>query len=346
MSLRPISSKYRSRCKGCGGRISVGDRIYWEKGRGSYCNSCGAAKQSGYNRNSQTESSVRSESKPNVTQTLANPAGMKDFLVDWPDLKAFVLETLRAEVLPADYENQSYVLKGYCMRIDETFSGYSKGQLERWLTEGYTSPGLDFSEFNPPIREKRRLIFCEEGDEFHLDLAHNGEDNYMSEWTKQEVLPGIRINLQPKFQGDCPASVVNEYQAWTNAIIASLEAAGIDPEVNYIYQGKVQPSQTKHNTIIRLKKLNETTDFVSISPMVSPAAFRTLAFMALAMQGKEQGFKVGAGISGKIRDYDWDVSLSEDKGTITITNPYNVRSFPRDLMNQKFRDALAEIMKS
>jgi len=77
-------------------------------------------------------------------------------------------------------------------RRSSGFYGYTTGQLKRWVTEGYSTDVIQgLQEFIPPVREKRRLQFLEEGDELHLDIAWSGSDNYFSEWTKREVIPGL-----------------------------------------------------------------------------------------------------------------------------------------------------------
>jgi len=225
-----------------------------------------------------------------------------------------------------------------------SWTGHSRGQAERWLREGYQSDALKgIHDFNPPLREKRRLQFVEEGDEFHLDLAHNGDENYMSEWTKKQVIPGVRVELRPWFSASVNAEVVNRFNSWTNQAIYALESAGVDAEISYIFQG--MSAGKRHYTDIRLKKENEISDFVGISPMLSPAAFRMLGHTALYLHADAQGYQGSRGGSSKHGGGNsWNVSLDEE-GSIIVETPAHARSFPQEEMTAKLRLCLKSIMK-
>lgn len=327
MSLHRMVSKYRSRCKQCSVRISPGDSIYWSKETKALCLSCGA-----------------NEVKASPSSAISSDA---EWRIDWSDLKKFVKDVWKTNRVPAGYENVAHPVRTALISPQSGFQGYTRGQLERWVSEGFVTESLKgIAEFTPPIRSKRRLQFVEEGDEFHLDLAQSGMDEYMSQWTKRETIPGIRVDFQVKFGGGTDEKVVNAFNAWTNRMIYSFESAGIDAEINYVYRGLSGRSMNRpHYTVVRLKQENEAVDFLGISPMLSPAAFRGFAFAALAMQGKEQGFGVGSGISKKEVDQhnDWKVSLSEDGSRILVQTFYAAGHFPEEEMTIMLRDTLKKM---
>jgi hypothetical protein len=332
-----MHSKYHSRCKRCSARIKVGQPIYWSKETGALCLRCGDP--SGH-------TGVPSYGTP--APSVPVDSGQNEWRIDWPDLKKFVQGVWATEKTPDGFYHQRYVFESHIIRVDESFTGYSRGQCERWTREGFVAEGLKLDEFNPPLRDKRKLRFAEEGDEFHLDLALAGHDNYMSEWTQRESIPGVRIDLQVKFSGDVNARIVNDFNVWTNQMIYALDSIGVDSEINYVYWGKSGPDfKRPHTTIIRLKKENEAVDFTSISPMLSPAAFRTFAFAAIAMQGKDQGFGVTTGISTASESPGWTVTASEDKTRITVTTERNARGeFPAESMTAQLREAIHAIHQS
>jgi hypothetical protein len=340
MNLRRMHSKYRSRCKRCQGRISVGAPIYWSKETGAVCLSCGD------NSPADARSTMATNSAKRIEAT-----GRESYSVDWVDVKEFAKEMFATGEVPASItiDRNRRTIRSEIMNPDEYFHGYTKGQVQRWIDEGYRSEGIrSLREFTPPVRDKRRLQFVEEGDEFHLDLAHNGDDNYMSQWTKRQTIPGLRVDFITWFRGSVNARVVNDFNRWAGNVIYSLESSGVDCEVNYCGSRDVSHHWTnppaKAFTRIRVKKEGEVTDFVSISPMLSPAAYRTFGWIACLMHGESIGSGVSSGISGgTIGVNGWDIQYDEDAQTITITTHPDATEFPEEEMTAKLRELLSHI---
>lgn len=337
MNLRRMNSRYRSKCKRCSARISVGSPIYWSKETGALCLDCGGQK-------SESPAPVKPEMPVKLDAPKAEASKEGYWRIDWADLRKFCQTVWKSGRIPAGFRNANErLLKRMLLDTDEYWQGHSRGQAERWLTEGYRTDALKgIQDFNPPIREKRRLQFDEDGDEFHLDLAISGDEKYMSQWSKREVIAGVKVTLEPWFSASCNAEVVNAFNAWTNKLIYALEAAGVDAEISYVFRGT--SAHRPHYTEIRLKKENEISDFLGISPMLSPAAFRMLGHTALYLQAEAEKHDGDSGGSYGGGSSDWGVSVSEDGRGITVVTPRHDTRFPEDAMTGKLRLALKEIM--
>jgi len=314
----------------------------WSKETGALCPTCGG--QNAGNLPQGISPQTPAAAPPVKLDTVKDSSRDGYWRIDWADLKKFALDVWTSKKIPEGFRAQNVsMLKRYLL-TESSWAGHTMGQAERWMHEGYITDALQgIEDFNPPIREKRRLQFLEEGDEFHLDLAHAGDENYMSSWTKRQVIAGIKVELQPWFSAFVPAEVVNKFNAWTNKMIYALDSAGVDAEISYVFKGNT--GFGNHYTEIRLKKENELTDFVAISPMLSPAAFRTLGHTALTLHAEAFGKDAASYGSSGGGGQPWGVAVAEDKRSIIVTTPSNASSFPEAEMTEKLRLALKEIMK-
>jgi len=271
---------------------------------------------------------------------------MTTFRIDWNDLREVLRKVVSGNTSdlkrPGNKDLAATFIQG------GTWAGFTKGQVERWLHEGYkteTIHGLE--DLVPPIREKRKYIFSEDGDEYHHDMMLSGEDNFTSSFTKRETIPGMALEAECSFSGAVDASVVNAYIVWVCKLAISLETAGIDTDITFKLQSRnVTGDGRIYQTSIRVKRENEASDFFAWSPMLSPAAFRAFGFIArlLHCDREEQTAKssMGQGMSG-LRSA-WKVLYDSERNVITCQVPYmGSRQFPEEDMTRQFRAALLEM---
>lgn len=343
MRLRRIRSRFSGYCKRCKASFSIGSEIMWSKETGALCLQCGA--------NSETEIPTRTEWKSE--RKAQDSKGTRDFTIDWADLKEFARNVLENDSPPIDFlpENQSRI-RSHILSPDLGFQGFGKETLLQWLNEGYSTDAIaGISDFIPPIREKRRFRFMEEGDEFHFDRAYSGEENYMSDWTKREVIPGIRVDVRFSISGGVGAQTIGDFNRWLCQMLYAIEASGIDAEINYVYDSawtKAYPSHgiyrgSDRYIAVRVKKENETTDFLSISPMLSPAAYRTFLFSAATLFAEQLRIPMNPGMgmtNAKNKGRGWGVNFDGENHRIEITTPREAYSFPEAQMTEQLRASL------
>lgn len=276
----------------------------------------------------------------------ANPKSNR-FVMDWADLKQVVLAAIgndgeNFEKLIPLAHNRSCIQK-YCKTPEVRWAGYSAGQLERWLIEGFQTEAIQgLSEFIPPIRDKRKFMFSEEGDEFHFDIAAGGGDNFMSRFTTREQIPGLALEIGMGFRGGTSAEILNAYQVWLCRIAFSLDAAGIDTEITLRNrtQGIFQRNTGQYDTLIRVKKENEVSDFVSWSAMLSPGGFRGLVFAAKSIHASARGYSVSPDMGSSIGP-GWIVKFVPETRTMVFDCPHSpYGTFPEEDMTRQLREQL------
>jgi hypothetical protein len=267
--------------------------------------------------------------------------------LDWSDLKAETLKLLNGNAESFKLAANRKLALDTVNSPNVSWTGWSSGQLQRWLTVGYESDSIKgLEDFIPPIREKRKFVFGEEGDEFHYDLAASGDDNYMSHFTKRDEIPGLAIEAHISFISDTNPKVISDYNRWLCRVMFACESAGIDTEVSLTTEAvRMWPNTSKPVlTKIRVKQENEATDFLSWSAMISPAAMRGLIFVARILHSDANGKRckdsMGSSNTGKNRT--WSVKFDLESRTLKVDCPYNPRNFPEADMQSQLREALRE----
>jgi hypothetical protein len=331
--LKRIHARYPSKCKNCSRFVPKGDSIFWGKSEGTYCLPCGD------NFNAKNPNPV-----PNLVKSAPVPKGA-EYSIDWAELKKFCLDFMKGNKPKFNDPSVNSRIAEFLVNPTVAFQGYTGGQVRDWMENGFRTEAIHgLGDFIPPIREKRKLQFVEEGDEFHLEMAYSGDDNYMSSWTKREVIPGIRLDIVYSMSGGTDAKVVNDFNRWVCKVAYSIESAGIDAAINYVNDSDFIDQREKSKyTVIRVKKENETTDYLSISPMLSPASYRTFLFVAIALHHNEKKFRVPMGLARPKRRTNWDIQYDAESRKISVFTPASPRHFNSDDMTAKLRVILKEL---
>lgn len=329
-----IRSQYPGKCRVCGNPYAIGDRVYWKRGVK------GASHESCFNR------PVPALDRPTPAKPATAKADAKlQWTLDFSELKAITEEAIKTGIYPISPNSKnSHNTFTSCVK-PTSWHGYTQGQLIEWLRDGYSAPGLTIGDFTPPLREKRRIRFAEDGDEFHLDRAYSGFDEYMSEWTKREAIPGCLFEAEITFSATTSSAVIAAYNAWLCRAVYALEAAGIDAEVrvNFTSSGVFEKARGVKTTSVRVKRENETTDFRGWSAMLSPAALRTFGFLCDVLHAEHLNSDTTYGL-GSGHGKQWVVSADAETRTISVECPYSGASFfPEEQMTNQLREALETI---
>jgi len=327
-----IKSKYFGKCRVCKSPYFVGDSVFWQKGiRGVTCLECRVASPA-----------------PIANSTPEPKEHLETFVVEWADLKEKTRALLRGEKVCQRVGNQN-IAEEHTSQLSEfdSWRGYGKNDLSRWIERGFSLPGLDMTNPLIPIREKRRLIFAEEGEELHLDLAYSGIDEHFSLWTKRETIPGLAIRINHSFASSMSANVVNAYFSWLCRALYALETSGVDCDVTMVNSVNelwgAWGSEKRTNTVIRVKRENEATDFSSWSPMLSPASLRSLGFVAMCLHGDAAGQTVNASL-GSPKSHSFSVKWNEETRLLEIDcTPHGIYEFPETDMTAQLHKALQAI---
>jgi len=269
------------------------------------------------------------------------------FVIDWADLKKASLDSIDGKASQHFKNSTNQRVATEALR-GGSWNGYTGGQLRRWLHEGYQSgEALDLTTL-VPIREQRKYVFNDEDGEFNLDLVLSGEDRYYSEWTREENIPGLAIEAEICMSAATSERVLCEYFRWLNQAIYSLETAGIDIQLDLIYDcasGLFQGHDAKRFvTQIRVKQEGEISDFNSWSAMVSPASLRGLMFTAICLHAESSAVQVQWGLGRRDRT-DWGVKYDRERAHMMIQPAWNDSAFPQSRMDAQFKSALEEIKR-
>lgn len=274
------------------------------------------------------------------------------FQVDWFDYKTMLRDTILRQN-PPKFNSATNKRKFVDLVTNSgSWVGFTSGQLERWISDGYTPPKrlTGLGDNVRPVREKRRVYRTDDGDSFEVDLALAGEELFMTSVTKVEAIPGLRVEASIMFAGGISADIVNAYIVWICEVLYSLELSGIDCQLLLDFPSRdavenQKPGTTFHH-LIRVKRENEISDFQSWSAMISPAAMRNFGFGLIPMHADKLGSTSATGLGRGMRDFhEWRVDWDNDRQVLKIRNPYmgNIR-FDADSMTRQFKSALAASM--
>jgi hypothetical protein len=337
-----MTARFAGTCRTCGGKIHPGDAIRF-RGKG---NSVHASCEPGTDpSDGKAEIPQPGNVSPSDFAPVGNVLSEKRWSVDWPELRDELQLAFSGDF--GKFKNAPAVAQNIAAVANETFTGYSRTQAIDWLENGYSDEELrGLEDFAPPIREKRRFVYGEEGDEIDLSAAWAGEDNFMTHWTKRDVIPGIALEFPFCFAANVPANVVNEYQHWIAQATEAIQSAGIDPEISIVFMGNSTWDDVYREEIVRVKKQNETVDVLSWSAMLSPAVYRTFGFLTKCLSAEARNRTISSSIGRGHRGTEWKVRYDAETGTIRTDIPWTPRMFDADSMTTQLRIAIEELKKS
>lgn len=221
------------------------------------------------------------------------------------------------------------------------WTGCSLKEMRDWLANGYTSKDFAQAGSYIPKRKKRSLRFGEEG-ELQVDLALSGHDFPFLDWEQRERKPGMRIVVDLCFSCGTTSKAITKYAAWVAGLLGSFEAQGYDLEVDVAFpvyglfsgESGYTDSGNRTNTLVRVKRANEASDFTEWSAMFSPGGFRMLGFFAMGLVAQKTKKKLSYCI-GYPADNGWSCDFREQERTLYLWTPNSGNSPPIDRLNEE-----------
>jgi hypothetical protein len=269
------------------------------------------------------------------------------YTIDWPDFKVWLGRSMEGEIPSVSRSANRTVIRDAL--TGGQWYGYTEREAKDWLRNGYRTSALDgIADSVAPIRERRKFLFQEEGDEYYHDRMLDGDDLFFSEMTPQERIPGVALEISLVFSSFTNANIITEYLGWVCQTIYSLEVSGVDSEITLDFPtvglNRNQMDTVYHN-IVRVKAENEVTSFSSFSPMISPAAFRGFGFSLMGLHADRDKFNCNPTLGrGMQHIKEWSVSYDSDRRVILFQNHYHgATNFPRELMTSQFQTALDQM---
>jgi len=342
--MKLIHANFPTRCGACKKVIAKGERFYWEPSTkdGNRCLSC--------------QGGAGNSPAPPATPAAAPVKFGKyypDFVIEWAELKPLIRAATGEGTKLSGWRNASYRerFRGEypygADQADSDFHGFTRGQMHRWVTEGYKTTAIQgLSGLTPPIREKRRMQYVEDGDELLIDRVLAGEDNYMARWTKREVIPGVRLNIELDASAGS-STMLRDYQRWIAQAIYALQVSGVDCEISIFTLSRNLFREQGGNVTrqaVRVKKFGESSvDFYGFSAMFSPGAFRGIMFSLFALHADRQNLTLrghGSGVTN-----EWGCRYNAETKSIDVACHWTATEFPESRMTALLRTAIEDMKR-
>jgi len=268
-----------------------------------------------------------------------------DFEVNWAELRPMLIAATDPNGKLTGWNNAQYRERFRKEFKGSSFAGFSAGEVNRWLREGYkTSAIAGLSGLMPPLRKRQRARFVEDGDELHLDRVYSGEEKFMSMPERREVMAGVRLNIELDASAGS-SGMLFPYQRWMAQSIYALLTSGVDCEVSIftLSRNLFRHQSGTCRQRVTVKRFGEMADFAGFSAMFSPAAFRGIMFSTFALHADRQGLQLGGYGSGVTTK--WGAEYNKATRSIEVRCNWTASTFPEGEMTAKLREAIKAMQK-
>lgn len=202
----------------------------------------------------------------------------------------------------------------------------SGADISYWFVNGFRSEEFEnLAERVPAALQSRPSWSDEEGD---IDLGRmaGGWDDFYLGIQERPTKPGVRMQIEMSFASGVQQKTIEQYGAWVNSLLGSMEAYGIDMVIDIwvpvrnVFMDDRGIDQT--NFLLRVKNANEVSDFTEWSILFSPAGFRQVMFTAMCVAGDKIGKRVNGSYGNVIGGRTWDLKYDPEESVVRITaNP-------------------------
>lgn len=225
--------------------------------------------------------------------------------------------------------------------------GCSSDQMISWFRNGYKVEGMTLIPPIVPVRKRRRLQYGEEG-ELQLDLMRSGHDYPFLDWTRREIIPGMKIDIEIGSLAEASIVAQGAYYRWVLRALIALEGAGVDLEIWLTSRATGVLARNSNATVathFQVKREGEMNDYLTWSAVFSPGSHRHLTFLARHLAADRNGL-TASGVGGSRNTRPYSVSYDPETRTLNIYSPNNAKHFPEEEMDIELRDVLLQARRA
>lgn len=197
----------------------------------------------------------------------------------------------------------------------------SGADISYWLKNGFRSEEFENLAEKVPAALQNRPHWSDEEGDVDLGRMAGGWDDFYLGMKERPAKPGVHVQIEMAFACGCSQNMIEQYGAWVNSLLGSMEAYGIDMVIDLwmpldsLFVG----SYERVNTLVRVKNANEVSDFTDWSILFSPAGFRQVGFAALCVAGDKVGRRVTGNYGMTIGGKTWGLNYDRENSVVTIT---------------------------
>lgn len=208
-------------------------------------------------------------------------------------------------------------------RVNEELA--SGADITYWFNNGFRSEEFENLAERVPAALQNRPSWSDEEGDVDLGRMAGGWDDFYLGMKERPTKPGVRVQIEMAFACGCSQKTIEQYGAWVNSLLGSMEAYGIDMVIDLwiplddVFASEGFGSGNRANILIRVKNANEVSDFTDWSILFSPAGFRQIGFAAICVAGDKVNKRVADYYGNTIGGKTWGLNYDKDQSLVTIT---------------------------
>lgn len=232
-------------------------------------------------------------------------------------------------------------LSDYRTTERSVFIGATGAEIQHRLEHGYPVESKELSvpggseEFTMPQVE----LDDEYGDLLVSEIL-SGEELYRAQWQDTVAPRSLTIRACIGMHAGVDAKVIGAYNEWLLKVIDAAERRGVTPNVELWIGSKGGIMRAGDNAAMRVRiplvKAGEIIDATAWRAYLTPGAFRSLGFVALAL-GADRAERSLNGGMGSPTNKHWGVTLDGD--VLDVECPGGASEFPEELLDRMLEQA-------
>lgn len=236
-----------------------------------------------------------------------------------------------------------YRLDDYRGTAVHDWIGASGAQIQDRLDHGYHVEAHDVEVGGTAEYAMPQILLDEDAGDLLVDQVLGGEDLYLARWDESEAPRSLTIRACIGMHAGVEAHVIGAYNEWILKVIDAAQRRGITPRVELWCGTKGQTfsgqGEGESMTVrIPLCEPGEMVDVTAWRAYLTPGAFRSLGFVALALGADKTPRRLTRGM-GAPTNKEWSVSFEDD--ILNIECPGGAVSFPEAELDRMLEEAYA-----